>query len=114
MPETEETEAQEPEDFVTLEAKEPPPIVYGQRRQAYPYEEAAALLLGTPGQWLSLRVGPSNRMDQFRTRFRKFALEYLPEQWELESVTRSLPEQDSLKYEQRQVEVFARAYPVTV
>ncbi|CAB5220323.1 hypothetical protein UFOVP238_25 [uncultured Caudovirales phage] len=98
------------EDAVTLAWKEPPPITYGSRRQAYPYDEAVVLLESQPEEWLSLRTGPSNRMDQFKTRFRNFAQDMVDEGWFVECITRSLPNQD-VPYEQRKVEVFARLVP---
>lgn len=101
------TGTEETGDEITLSWKEPPPITYGSRRQAYPYDQAIEMLLAQPDTWLSLRTGPSNRMDQFKTRFRNFVQDELTSDWAVECVTRSLPGQD-VPYDQRKVEVFAR------
>ena len=98
-----------PDDQITLDWKAPPPITYGARRQAYPYDAAIEMLADRPEEWLSLRSGPSNRMDQFRTRFKNFALQALPEDWDVQAITRSLPEQTG---DVRMVEVFARIIPI--
>ena len=110
MSKTPQTEEQS--DEVTLAWKEPPPITYGSRRQAYPYEQAVEMLTQNPEEWLSLRTGPSNRMDQFKTRFRNFVQPILPDNWEVVCITRSIPGQD-VPYDQRNVEVFARVVPLT-
>lgn len=100
---------------VTIQWKEPQTVTYGARGQRYPYEEATAALNSSAETfkgsnedrpWLSLRIGPRKRMDQFAARFRKYVA---PRRgWSLQVITRQTEDQDNVNYKQREVEVFAR------
>lgn len=91
---------------VTLVTKDPPPRQYGDRGQKYPYEEAAEKLGDSPTEWISLRRGTVQIIDQFRTRFRQHI--ELPNGWELELRSVQDPGQDETEYKDRTTELFGR------